>query len=202
MRVSTAALLAIVLAVAAGAAVAHADPPDGPEEPASAPERDGPPRNYGNLRIGASTANENGRPELCLELAPLAFLSVEGCGTGSGFLHRDPEAELAHFGVKLRAASIETDFAWLEPNIGVGFAELQVGADDPGFRFDSTGPRGIETAGPEIGASLRALVEIAEGFEGVLEARFALAYLPEAPHLVRPFPELMPSAEITLGAGF
>jgi hypothetical protein len=57
-------------------------------------ERADAPRNYGNFRIGASLSTR--RPTLCLELAPLDRLSVEGCGTGSGFLHQDPEPEVAH----------------------------------------------------------------------------------------------------------
>jgi len=165
-------------------------------------ERDGTPRHYGNLRIGASTANENRRPELCLELVPLQFLSVEACGTGSGFLHRDPEAEVAHFIAKLRLAAIETPYGSFQPHVSLGFAELQVAADDPGFRFSSTGDRGVETAGPEVGLSLRWLIPIGSGFEAVFETRMAIAYLPEATRLVRPFPAFLPFASVTLGVGW
>jgi hypothetical protein len=43
-----------------------------------------PVRDYVNLRAGVSTGSR--RLEMCLEISPLAPLSVEACGTGSEFL--------------------------------------------------------------------------------------------------------------------
>lgn len=161
----------------------------------------GPPRNYGNLRAGTSTGNQNGRAELCLELAPLDFLSVEGCGTGSGFLHRDPDPEVAHFRLKLRLASFPTSWGWLQLHAAGGFAELQIDEDEAGFDFGGTGARGVETAGPEAGASIRALVP-AGRFELILELTASAAWLVHAPELVRPERAFQPSVGFSVGAGF
>jgi len=158
------------------------------------------PRNYGNLRVGASTSARH--PTLCLELAPLDILSVEGCGTGSGFLHHDPDPEIAHFRAHFRLTSWKTTIGWLQPRLSAGFAELQVGEDASGFYFNGTGPTGVETAGPELGASLRALLPVYSGFELVGELGLNLAYFRYAPELLRPQSAWQPSASLSLGVGF
>ncbi|WP_148282408.1 hypothetical protein [Corallococcus coralloides] len=163
-------------------------------------QRDEPPRNYGNLRAGASTSGR--RPSICLELSPLARLGVEACGTGSGFLHRDPEPEIAHFRANLTLTSFKTRLGWLQPRLSAGFAELQIGEDSSGFDFGGSGPTGVETAGPEVGASLRALLPISSGFEFVGELGFSAAYFNAAPQLIRPQARFQPSASFTLGVGF
>jgi hypothetical protein len=48
------------------------------------------------------------RATLCLELSPHELLSVEACGNGSGFLHREPEPEVAHFRTHFRLTSWKT----------------------------------------------------------------------------------------------
>jgi hypothetical protein len=157
-------------------------------------------RNYGNLRVGASSASR--RPELCAEVSPLARLGLEACGTGSGFLHRDPEPELAHFRAKLRLASFHSPLGFFEPAVALGFAELQVGEDGPGFHFGGTGPYGVETAGAELGASLRLIRAVGAGFDLLGELNLSAAYLPHAPKLLRPGAALAPSISFTFGAGF
>jgi hypothetical protein len=162
--------------------------------------REAAPRNYGNIRVGASTSAR--RPTLCLELAPLDMLSVEGCGTGSGFLHQDPEPEIAHFRAHFRLTSWKTAVGWLQPRLSAGFAELQVGEDSGGFHFNGTGPTGVETAGPEVGASLRALLPVSSGFELVGELGLNMAYFRHAPELLRPQSAWQPGASLSLGVGF
>jgi hypothetical protein len=164
------------------------------EEPSS-------PRNYGNMRVGGSTANANGRPELCLELAPVSFLSFEGCGTGSGFLHHDTSAEVAHFRSKLRVTSFETSWGSFQPLVAAGFAELQVGEDTPGFDFSGT-DRQVATAGPELGLGLRYLRPLSSGFELVGDLSLGAAYFSHAPELVAPRNTWVPSASLTFGIGF
>jgi hypothetical protein len=158
------------------------------------------PRNYGNLRIGASTSSQ--RPTLCLELAPLERLSVEACGNGSGFLHHEAAPELAHFRAHVMLASWKTPLGWLQPRLSAGFAELQLGADGHGFHFEGTGPSGVETAGPEVGASLRALFPVSAGFELVGQLGLGAAYFHHAPRLLRPQAAFQPTAAFTLGVGF
>ncbi len=160
-------------------------------------------RNYINLRVGGSTANGNGRPELCMELSPVAFLALEGCGTGSGFLHGDPEPEVAHFRAKLRLASFDiARWGTLQPFLAGGFAEAQVGRDDPGFQFKGTDRRGVATTGPEGGVGLRFLRPLASGFELVGDFNLSLAWLPYAPQLIKPADTWLPSASLSFGVGF
>jgi hypothetical protein len=160
-------------------------------------------RNFGNLRVGGSTANGNGRPELCLELSPVAFLSVEGCGTGSGFLHGDPEPEVAHFRAKLRLLSLEKEgWGTLQPFVAAGLAEAQVGEDDPGLQLTGTDARRVATAGPELGLGLRLLRPLASGFELVGDFSVGMAWLPHGPDLVKPVDTWLPSASLSFGVGF
>lgn len=158
------------------------------------------PRHYGNLRIGA--ASSSARPELCLELSPLALLSVEACGTGSGFLHRDPAPEIAHFRAKATLMSWETPIGYLQPRVAAGFAELQVGEDTAGFYFANAGPTGMETSGPELGLSLRCLTPVVAGFELVSELNFNAAVFAHAPELLRPQAVVQPSFSMSIGFGF
>lgn len=159
-----------------------------------------PERNFGNLRVGATSAAS--RPELCLEVSPIELLSLEACGTGAGFLHDDPEPELAHFRAKLLLGSFRTELGWLQPQIGAGFAELQIGKDALGFDFTGTSGTGESTAGPELGASLRLLTPVASGFDVVTTFDLSMAYLPHAPDLTLPRPALFPTVTLTLGLGF
>lgn len=161
------------------------------------------PRDYINLRVGGSTANANRRPELCLEISPVAFLSVEGCGTGSGFLHGDPEPEVAHFRAKLRLVSFDSEkWGTLQPFLAGGMAEAQVGEDDPGFQFSGTDARHVSTAGPELGAGLRYLRPLTSGLELVGDFNLGMAWLPHGPELVKPQDTWLPSASLTFGVGF
>ncbi|MBZ4414869.1 hypothetical protein [Myxococcus sp. RHSTA-1-4] len=160
-------------------------------------------RNFGNLRVGGSTANGNGRPELCLELSPVSFLSLEGCGTGSGLLHGDPEPEVAHFRTKLRLVSFDKEgWGTLQPFLAAGFAEAQVGRDDPGFQFTGTDARRVATTGPEMGLGLRFLRPLASGFELVGDLNLGMAWLPYGPDLVEPVDTWLPSASLSFGVGF
>lgn len=162
---------------------------------------DEPARNYGNFRIGASSET-NARPELCLELAPLPWLSLEGCGTGSGFLHSDPDPELAHFRTKLRLASRRIGPGWLQVFGHAGFAELQLGVDEPGFSFGGTSSANTATSGPEAGASLRALLPASDLWEVLIEIYVSGAYLPHADELSTPRESFVPSAGFSIGTGF
>src|SRR5688572_19744999 len=90
------------------------------------------PRSYVNLRAGVSSGDRNGRPHICGEVAPLAWLSVEGCGTGAGLWHDDGGQEMSHYRVNARLTSLRLGKGaapWLEPRIGAGFSELQIAPD-------------------------------------------------------------------------
>ena len=160
-----------------------------------------PDRVYVNLRAGASTSSQ--RPEICMEISPHERLGIEACGTGSGFLHHDPKPEIAHFRVKLNLEGWETKGRFfLQPQLFAGFAELQMGEDDEGFHFTSVGPRAVETAGPEVGASLRGIYPLSAGFELVGTLNLSLSYFSHAPELVMPKGAWQPALSFTVGAGF
>jgi hypothetical protein len=161
------------------------------------------PRDYVNLRIGAAAVGElGGRAEICLEVFPLPFLSIEGCGNGSGFLHGEDAPELAHFRTKLRLTSFRRGELFVEPQLGAGFAELQIGQDAPGFHFTGTDRHRLETSGFEGTAALRALLPLSPGWEALAVLSFSVAYLPHAPDLVRPLGAVQPSLSLTVGVGF
>lgn len=159
-------------------------------------------RNYVNMRGGATTGSSNRRPELCLEVSPIALLSVEACGTGSGFLHTDPEPEIAHFRAKATFFSKRLSFGVIDARGGLGFAELQIGEDGPGFDFGGTGPNRTETAGPEAGVFLRAMLPVAVGIELVAELSLGAAYFAHAPNLIQPMRPLQALAALNVGIGF
>lgn len=187
-------------AVAAGmalvAATAWADEAGVP----GAVEPDISPRNYANLRVGASTSSYH--PTYCLEVAPLEMLSVDACGTGSGFFHHGTKPEIAHFRAWMKLTSWKTSFGWLQPRLGAGFAELQVGEDSGGFHFTQPGPLARETAGPEVGASLRLLTPLKAGIEFVGEAAVNTMYFHYAPRLIQPQSAFQPGASLSVGIGF
>lgn len=163
------------------------------------------PRTYVNFRVGAATSAT--RPQMCLDVAPLEMLAVEGCGTGGGFLHSEPGTDLTHFRGKVRLASVEVQAtddvtAWVEPWLGVGFAELEVGADTPGFSFEGPSAGRVSTAGPDVGASLRGTVPLPAGFEVVGEVGLGLAFFAYAPLLVVPQSPLQPQATLNIGLGW
>ncbi len=159
-------------------------------------------RNFGNLRVGGNSFNQGSHPDLCLELSPLRFLSFEACGTGSGFLHDDPDPEMAHFAAKWRIGMFPTSFGWLSPQVSAGFAELQIDRDEGGFVFDGVSPSRGSTAGAEVGFSLQAMFALSPGWEWILEVKLAAAYLPYAPDLLRPHDTLQPTLTFSGGVGF
>lgn len=159
-------------------------------------------RHWANLRIGGAVGAGTGRPEVCGEFAPLSFLSVEACGTGAGILHGEPVDEASHYRIKLALLRLRAGPFLLEPIVGAGLIELQLGEDDPGFVFGGVGPRGVETAGFEAMGALRGLLPIGSGFELVGEFSLGMGYTPHAPDLVRPQPMTPVFASLTVGTGF
>jgi hypothetical protein len=170
--------------------------------PAGAGAAEDAPRQYGNLRFGASTAIESRHVELCGEGAPLPWLSIEACGNGSQLLHHDPIAAISHYRVMLRLATLRDHGVFVEPRLGVGFAELEVGPDELGFDFGGTGPHGASTTGAEGTFSVRLLVPVSPAWEIVVELRTALAWMPHAPELVRPMDPWQLTGGLSVGVGF
>ncbi len=163
-------------------------------------EGEGPPRTFGNLRVGGSTSSRH--PEVCLEVNPLERFGLEACGTGSGFLHHDDEAQISHFRGTARLASLPLGDGWLLGTATVGFAELQQGEDESGFVFNGADANGNSTAGAEVGVGARYVMPMAGGFDFIGAAHAAMAYLPHAGELRSPMSAWQPTASLTLGVGF
>jgi hypothetical protein len=157
-----------------------------------------------NLRIGAAASSEvsTDRPTICLEGAPLRRLSLEMCGTGSGFLHRDPTPQLMHTRANWVLHEWQSAGIWVRPRLGAGFAELQIGEDSPGFHFFGTDPQGVETSGPEAHFSLQFLYPMGQGLNIVSEMHAGMAYLHFAPNLVYAMNRHQPYAGLTFGFGW
>src|SRR5688500_14103720 len=172
------------------------------ERSTEAPPSNERPRNYASFRVGAD-ATVIERPQMCLDVTPLDGIGFEACGNGGGFLYSAVNGrDFAHFRGRARLASTQVEGVWLEPWVAVGFAELEVGADTPGFDFGGTSPGNVSTAGPDVGASVRALLPLWAGFELVAEAAIGLAYFAHASELVVPQDELQPQASVNVGIGF
>lgn len=164
------------------------------------PAPDAPPRTYVSFAVGGSTGSRGAI--LCAEVAPLSFLSVSGCGNGSGFLHHEDAPDLSHWRLNFTVASFKTSAVWLQPRAQAGFAEMAIGEDSPGFEFTGTNEARTATSGGEVGGSLRALWPLGSGFEAVGEVGVSFGYFPYAPALQRPQSAWLPSAALTLGVGF
>lgn len=168
-------------------------------EATAQPSPEAPPRNFINLRVGASSASR--RVELCGE-AGYWRLSIEACGTGAELLHREASSELVHFRLKFLLAQVKTLLGWLEGRVSAGFTEMQVGQDDDGFAFTGTNAARTSTSGPSVGTSLRLLVPVWNGFELLAELSASLSYHAFAPQLLPAQSVWQPAIGLSVGAGF
>lgn len=177
----------------------HAEDDSGDEE---SPSAKGQGRTYVNARVGFASSDANHLPQICMEVAPIAFLSVEACGTGAQVWHERPEPEMSHYRLKGRVLSLPVRRFVLQSFVSAGFAELSVGADQAGFSFRSPSEGRASTAGGELGLSVRALCPLSSGLELLTDASFDLAYLPHAPDLVSARASVQPTVAISMGVGF
>ena len=144
-------------------------------------------------------------PFICAEVSPLSWLSVEGCGTGSGFLHSGTEPEMAHFRTRGRIWGADHKRTELDAMIGLGFAEIQVAEDARGFKFGAAKtPDQVEAAGPEISASAKGRMWVDKGGRTYVsgDVNVGAAYIPAAPTVTGGTNKVMPFAAVTVGFGF
>ena len=154
-----------------------------------------------NFRMGFSSATTNGHPTICLEGRTGKTLSFETCGTGYGFVHRDPGIDFLHVRGNLSVFSTSFTKSELSGQIGVGFAEIQISEDQMGFHFGDAGS-GNETSGPEISGALNWAHKLSKGSEFVLNSNTGLAYFHFAPDLALPQPQVFPFVELSAGIGW
>jgi hypothetical protein len=202
--------LALVLALAAWPVWAGAQPdgspagssmnlpPDSGDSENAALERTS---NRINLRVGAASTDSNGRPTVCMEVRAVSRLSVEGCGTGSGVLHSASGGEMAHFRAKWRLDSRPVRRGLLRTHAGVGFAELQIDADEPGFVVNPR-PGSVEAVGPETSLSLQWLRPMGRGWELLVNTSAGVAWIPGAGELAEPQSTVQPFVSFELGVGW
>lgn len=155
-----------------------------------------------SFRVGAAPGAVGALPYMCLEVAVGGGLSLEGCGTGAGFLGPAAGLDVAHFRGKIEIGGVHTALGWLVPVLHAGFAELEIGEDEPGFDFGGAGALGTETAGPEAGAALKLVRPLDGGAELIIELNVNLMWFPGAGELLVPQPALQPEATLTVGVGW
>jgi hypothetical protein len=145
--------------------------------------------------------DQTSTPQICGEVHPLPYVSVDACGTGSGWFHQRPTTEMSHYRLEAdlplaRAGRLE---AWLQP--GVGFAEVQRDGDAAGYRFERAARAGqTEAAGPEATLSVRGRAWFHQHAYAVVELNGGIAHIPAAPHTVG-IPSTLPSAALSVGVG-
>jgi hypothetical protein len=144
----------------------------------------------------------DGNATICAEASPLVFVSLDACGTGSGWFHQRPTTEMSHYRVEANLPLARTGRfeALLQP--GVGLAEVQRDGDAPGFRFERTaGPQQTEAAGPEATLSVRGRGWFHHRAYASVEINAAVAHIPAAPQAVGSPSSTVPSAALTVGLG-
>ena len=156
---------------------------------------------HANFRMGFSSATSNGRPTICLEGVILSAFALETCGTGYGFVHREAGTDFVHFRGKWNAFTQPLSQSIIKAQLGVGFAEIQIAADEAGFQFGGTG-NGVETAGPEASLSLQWMRRIETHTELVLDINVGSAYFHYGPDLLVPQPQIFPFFELSCGVGW
>jgi hypothetical protein len=200
-------MLCVLCAVPARARAQSGEPEAAPPVVLTDPGEDADARaarteNRINLRVGAASTDTTGMPVICMEVRAVALLAVEGCGTGSGFLHSRSGREMAHFRAKWQALGRVVGGGKLRLHGGLGFAELQLDADQPGFDFGAPQGSRIETAGPEGSLSLSWLRPMRAGWELVANATGGMAWLPHADELAAPQARAQPFVSLEIGVGW
>lgn len=154
-----------------------------------------------NLRAGLASSDDVGRPAICLEVVTVFAVSVEGCGTGSGILHDEVGRQIAHFRANVPVLRRPAWGGQLALRGGIGFAELEVGTDRPGFDFGEAN-NVAAVAGPDASFSARWLRPAGGGVELVANATAGAAWFTGARELVVPQARLQPYLAFELGVGW
>lgn len=166
-------------------------------------DHSGPTSNRINLRLGRATSDSTGSPTICVDVRVWGGLGVETCGTGQGIIHDEPGHELAHFRATWSFFERATRSGTGKLRGGLGFAELQVGVDRPGFKFGE--PDRVDrgsVAGPEAALQGQWLVPLGKGVEAVASFTAGLAVFANADKLITPQDNVQPFASFELGVGW
>ena len=155
-----------------------------------------------NFRIGMASSDRDGRPSGCLDVRIIAGFSVESCGTGQAIIHNDEGQEMMHVRANYAFAGTNLWKGTLNARAGVGFAEMQVGKDNPGFQFGSPDADKGSVAGAEAALSAQWLAPLYKQVDFVVTGTAGLAYFAGAHELVTTKSDLQPFASIEAGIGW
>lgn len=155
-----------------------------------------------NVRFGRSSADTDGRPSICVDVRVYWRFGVETCGTGQAIIHNDPGQEMMHLRANYTIADRSLWKGTLNARGGIGFAEMQIGPDDPGFSFNHAAANGNSTAGPEAAVSAQWLLPLYKQVDFVMTATAGLAYFAGAPELSSSKTELQGFASLEAGIGW
>jgi hypothetical protein len=193
-------VLVVTFVTLGGRAYAQVPAPSDDGSPAT--DTATPVANRFNLRLGSATSDSTGRPTICLDVNLAAGFGVESCGTGQGILHDEPGTELAHFRATYALLSRATPSGTGRLRGGIGWAELQVGVDHAGFRFDTPDVERGSVAGPEASLQGQWLVPLAKGVEAIASLTAGAAVFANADQLVVPKGNVQPFVSFELGLGW
>jgi len=140
---------------------------------------------------------------ICGELPLVGAWSFQGCGSGSGILHRaQPDTiDLTHFRTNYDI-SLPAGFSAAP---GVGLAEVQRGRDEAGFVFEPENrPRTAEASGPEAAVELAWSPNLQSRSLQTLRFKWdaGVAWIPGAPEAVDTSSTIVPFTTITLNGTF
>jgi hypothetical protein len=155
-----------------------------------------------NFRVGFASSDQNGHPTLCLDVNIVFGFGAEACGTGAQLLHDDPGQEMSHYRINYTVIERSLWKGTLHARGGLGFSEMQVGRDDPGFVFGGTQRDGGSTSGPEAALSAQWLLPMYKGLDFVVTGTAGLAYFAHASELATTKSEVQSFASIEAGIGW
>jgi len=195
---------ALLLAVILAPALARAGEPTEPADDGSGKAADDHPpiRNRLNFRVGFDSNNKDGRATVCLDVNIVYGFGVEACGTGNQLWHNDPGQEMSHYRVNYTVLERSLWKGTLHARTGLGFSEMQVGLDDPGFVFGGTNSTHGSTSGPEGAVSAQWLLPMYKGFDFVVTGTAGLAYFAHAAELATTKSDVQSFVSIEAGLGW
>jgi hypothetical protein len=163
------------------------------------------PITYIDATGGVSSANSDAPMIVCMGVNPWWRLSLFACGTGSNVWREGTGREMSQYLLNYRIARFSFAGFLLEPQVGAGFAELQLGDEPPGFAFgdpQKVQDDNVSTAGGAAAATLRMVKPLPYGFEALGRLTAGAGYFSEAETLYVPQRAFQPFFNFSLGVGY
>lgn len=158
--------------------------------------------NHVNLRVGRASSDLTGNPTVCLDVKIAFGFGAEACGTGAQLWHDDDGQEMSHYRVHYAVADRALWKGTLVARGGLGFAEMQVGKDNPGFVFGGVDRDRGSVSGPEAALSVQWLAPLVGGLDFVITGTAGVAYFAHADELATTKSDAQGFASIEAGIGW